>query len=526
MIPRFIKSTIFINRLQDSVPLRLSNAFYSSKTIKRRGESSIEPIKAPKEIKLDEPEHPIDKTFRILKRDIVNFKNRWFTLKPQHSRFHGRKMTWTKDDNPHDCPIECDILIIGGAAMGSSIAHFLKKRAGEGLKIVIVEKDLTYSKASTVLSLGGIRQQFSLEENIEMSLFGAEFIRNINENLAVVGEPPVDIQYRPYGYLFLASEKGAEDMLENAKLQRELGAKNILLKPDKLKEKFPWMNTDGVALGCLGIEKEGWFDPWSFLFALKRKCLSQEIYYVEGEVIGFLFNKLSNVQFVDPNETSDELAQSVVIQTSDGKQRSIQYSQCVIAAGPNSGEVARLARIGTGKGVLSIPLPVEPRKRFVYCFHSPDGPVINLPMTIDPSGTYFRREGLGGNYICGRCPSEEHEEPNVDDLEVDHEFFNDHVWPILAKRVKGFDNLKVKSSWAGFYEYNHFDQNGVVGIHPYYPNFYFATGFSGHGIQKSPAVGRAIAELILDSEYTTIDLTRLSFERFITLEPMRERNVV
>lgn len=146
-----------------------------------------------------------------------------------------------------------------------------------------------------------------------MSLFGAEFIRNINENLAVVGEPPVDIQYRPYGYLFLASEKGAEDMLENAKLQRELGAKNILLKPDKLKEKFPWMNTDGVALGCLGIEKEGWFDPWSFLFALKRKCLSQEIYYVEGEVIGFLFNKLSNVQFVDPNETSDELAQSVVV---------------------------------------------------------------------------------------------------------------------------------------------------------------------------------------------------------------------
>ncbi|XP_051161150.1 FAD-dependent oxidoreductase domain-containing protein 1-like isoform X1 [Leptopilina boulardi] len=526
MIPRFVKSTTFINRIQDSVPLRLSNAFYSSKTSKRRGDSQIEPLKAPIEIKLDEPEHPFDKTFRLIKRDLTNVKNRWFNTDIKRSRFHGRKMIWTKNEDYHDLPEECDVLIIGGAAMGSSIAHFLKKKAGEGLKIVIVEKDLTYSKASTVLSLGGIRQQFSLEENIEMSLFGAEFIRNINDHLSVVGQPPVDIQYRPYGYLFLASEKGAEDMIENAKLQRELGAKNILLKPEKLKERFPWMNIDDVALGCLGVEKEGWFDPWSFLYAFQRKCLNQGIYYVEAEVIGFLFNKLTNTIYADSKEITGQLAQDVIIQTSDGKQRKIQYSQCVIAAGPNSGEIAKMARIGSGPGVLSVPLPVEPRKRFVYCFHSPEGPGINLPMTIDPSGTYFRREGLGGNYICGRCPNENHEEPNVDNLEVDHEFFNDHVWPILAKRVKGFENLKVKSSWAGFYEYNHFDQNGVIGLHPYYPNIYFATGFSGHGIQKSPAVGRAIAELIIDSEYSTIDLTRLSFERFITLEPMRERNVV
>lgn len=146
-----------------------------------------------------------------------------------------------------------------------------------------------------------------------MSLYGAEFIRNINDHLGVVGEPPIDVQYRPHGYLFLASEKGAQDMIENSKLQRELGAKNILLQPEKLKERFPWMNTDDVALGCLGVEKEGWFDPWSFLYALKRKCLSQGVYYVEAEVIGFLFNNLTASVYADPKDVSGELANDVIV---------------------------------------------------------------------------------------------------------------------------------------------------------------------------------------------------------------------
>lgn len=526
MIRMYVSSSRFINRLQDSLPLRLSGAFYSTKFPERRDDTGVEAKPGAKKIYLSEVEHPIDKTLRILKRDMVNFKNRWLTLKPKYSRFNGRQMSWTKDDDENDFPRECDVLIIGGAAMGSSVAHFLKRRAGEGLKIVVLEKDFTYSKASTALSVGGIRQQFSLEENIEMSLFGAEFIRDINRHLGVLGEPTVDIQYRPHGYLFMASENGAQHMIENAKLQRELGAKNILLKPEKLKERFPWISTEGVELACLGVEKEGWFDPWTFLYAMKRKALSEGVYYVEAEAKEFLFHNLTNTIYADPNEITGDTTNNLVVETSDGKQKKIQFSLCVIAAGPNSGEIAKLARIGAGPGVLSVPLPVEPRKRFVYCFHSPDGPGINVPMTIDPTGTYFRREGLAGHFICGRCPNEDNEEPPVGDLEVDHEFFDEKVWPVLAHRVKSFENLKVTSSWAGYYEYNKFDQNGVVGLHPYYHNFYFATGFSGHGIQKSPAVGRAIAELILDSDFSTIDLTRLTFDRFITMEPMRERNVV
>ena len=97
-------------------------------------------------IKLSEPEHPVSKTLRILKRDIVNFKNRWFVINPKYSRFKGRSMSWTKDDDEDGFPQECDVVIIGGGAMGSSVAYWLKKYAGEGLKIVVVDKDFTVKK--------------------------------------------------------------------------------------------------------------------------------------------------------------------------------------------------------------------------------------------------------------------------------------------------------------------------------------------------------------------------------------------
>ena len=146
-----------------------------------------------------------------------------------------------------------------------------------------------------------------------MSLFGAEFFRNINDYLGVLGDPPIDIQYRPYGYLFLASEQGAQDMIENSKLQREIGAKNILLRPEKLKERFPWMNTEGIALGCLGLENEGWFDPWVYLHALKKKSLLQGNYYVEAEAKHFIFKNLTPNVYADKSEIAGETTNNLVV---------------------------------------------------------------------------------------------------------------------------------------------------------------------------------------------------------------------
>jgi len=140
--------------------------------------------------------------------------------------------------------------------------------------------------------VGGLRQQFSLEENIHMSLYGAEFLRNINEHLSIPGEPPIDVNFHPYGYLILATEAGVETLIQNSKLQNSLGAKNVVLTKEKLKHMFPWINTHGIVAGCLGLEKEGWFDPWSLLCAFKKKASYLGAQYVNAEVKAFQYREL------------------------------------------------------------------------------------------------------------------------------------------------------------------------------------------------------------------------------------------
>ncbi|XP_011867188.1 PREDICTED: FAD-dependent oxidoreductase domain-containing protein 1-like isoform X2 [Vollenhovia emeryi] len=458
---------------------------------------------------------PGQRMLKSIKRDWRSLK-RLLSPSREYSDFEA---LW----NPEVIPAHCDVLIIGGGAIGSSIAYWLKQKVHRNeFNVVVVEKDPTYTKASTTLSVGGLRQQFSLEENIHMSLYGAEFLRNINEHLSVPGDQPIDVNFHPYGYLVLATEAGAETLVQSSKLQNSLGAKNIVLTAEKLKSMFPWINTDGIAAGCLGLEKEGWFDPWSLLCAFKKKATHLGAQYVNAEVKAFQYRTVPGS--LDENMNPAERLNTAVIETHDGELKKIEFSIAVIAAGAFSGDVAELADIGMGEGLLSVPLPVVPRKRYVYCFHCPDGPGLNTPLVIDPTGTYFRRDGLGGNYICGKSP-EPNEEPSVENLDVDHEFFNEKVWPLLAHRIPAFENLKVKSSWAGYYEYNTFDENGIIGKHPFHTNFFVATGFSGHGIQKAPAVGRAMSELILNDRFLTIDLSKLNFERFLKSEPIKEANI-
>lgn len=428
------------------------------------------------------------------------------------------------EKNPHLPPERADIVIVGGGVVGWSIAYWLKQkeRIRDGVRVVVVEKDPTYSQASTVLSAGGIRQQFSLPENIQLSIASADFMRNINEHLNVVNEDPVDLQFNHSGYLILASENVAHIMEENYSTQRYAGAKVSLLSPTQLKERFPWINTEGVALASYGLENEGWFDPWTLLNAFRRKAISMGVYQCFGEVTGFRYvTKTMTTQ--DGEHVNCKRIKNVYVQMPNSLEyQPIECAMVVNAAGAHSGRVAEM--VGIGVGPEDIPLPVEPRKRFVYVAHCPDGPGLDSPFLIDYSGVYFRREGLGGNYIAGLSP-EEDEEPDTSNLEVDHKFFEDKIWPHLAHRVPCFERLKVTSAWAGFYDYNTFDQNGIVGVHPLVNNMFFATGFSGHGLQHSPAVGRAVAELILDGGFRTLDLSALSFQRILSQEPMLEKNI-
>uniref|UniRef100_UPI00398F4EBB FAD-dependent oxidoreductase domain-containing protein 1 n=1 Tax=Pristiophorus japonicus TaxID=55135 RepID=UPI00398F4EBB len=426
-------------------------------------------------------------------------------------------------------PERADIVIVGGGVIGWSTAYWLKKKEAirEGVRVVVIERDPTYSRASTVLSIGGIRQQFSLPENIHLSLQSAHFLRNIQEHLNVVNEDPVDIQFNPSGYLFLAGKEGCGILEENYRIQRDEGAAVTLLTPQQLQRKFPWINTDGIVVASYGLENEGWFDPWLLLNAFRRKAISMGVYPCHGEVIGFQ-HSTREMMTDDGKTVSLKRIHHVNVRMPNSMEyQPVECALLINAAGAWSGKVAEMIGIGSGPECTleGTKLPVEPRKRYVYVFHCPNGPGLECPLFIDHKGTYFRREGLGGNYVGGLSPSEE-EEPDNSDLEVDYNYFQEVVWPRLAQRVPVFESLRLKSAWAGYYDYNTFDQNAIIGTHPLVTNMFFATGFSGHGLQQSPAVGRAIAELILDGKFKTLDLGAFDFIRFYKGTKLLENNIV
>lgn len=203
----------------------------------------------------------------------------------------------------------------------------------------------------------------------------------------------------------------------------------------------------------------------------------------------------------------------------------------VNAAGAFAANVVRFC--GAPEEVAA--LPVAARKRCIFGFHC-DAAAGALPpsgatgLVVDPSGVWFRPEGAPGHYLCGVSPPAERGDPDcggVADLEVvDHDIFDEVIWPALYQRCEAFGGLKVQSSWAGFYEYNTFDQNAIIGAHPHVSNLVLCNGFSGHGLQQSPGAGRAVAELITTGGYQTVDVSCFGFERVLRNEPLYEQNIV
>ena len=207
----------------------------------------------------------------------------------------------------------------------------------------------------------------------------------------------------------------------------------------------------------------------------------------------------------------------------------IKFSTVVNAAGPWASEVARLAGVGLGEigsSTMSVSLPVEPRKRYIYMFYAEEGPILNVPLTIDPSGVFIRRQGLSNYYFCGLNQSEEDEPTNLDLKQVDYDYFERKIKTVLVHRVPSFRNLKIVDAFAGYYEYNSLDQNLIIGRHPVVGKLLFANGSSGHGLQHAAAIGRAVAELIIYGEYRTLNLKRFGFERVLRDDPVKEIDVV
>src|SRR5215211_7949733 len=180
---------------------------------------------------------------------------------------------------------QADLVIVGGAIVGSSVATFLAARPDWSGRIMVVDRDLTYRTASTTLSAASIRLQFSTPLNIEISRFGIGLIKDLDRWLGVPGNPPPDTDFVEGGYLFLATPLGLPILRQNHAVQRALDVQVVLLDPDELHDRFPWMRTDDLAGGSLGLADEGWFDAYALLQAFRRKARSLGVEYVEGTVV-------------------------------------------------------------------------------------------------------------------------------------------------------------------------------------------------------------------------------------------------
>jgi len=362
--------------------------------------------------------------------------------------------------------------------------------------VTVVEKDPTYRFASSALSASSIRQQFSTPLNIQLSLFGIGFLRDIARHLALPGET-LSIGLREPGYLIMATAEHEDLLRRNVALQRAHGADTTVLSPADMKQRFPWIETDGVAAAGFGLTGEGSFDGPALMQAFRRKAASIGARYVHGEVVA--------VEKAGPRVAAVRLA--------DGTR--IACGAMVLAAGPSSGAVAALA---------GVELPVRPRKRTVFVFRSP-AVLPRCPLVIDTNGVWVRPEGDG--FVAGVSPPD-HEDADADpaDFEMDHHFFDDPIWPTIAARIPAFEQLRLSGGWAGHYEVNTLDHNAVIGPHPEIANLVFVTGFSGHGMQQAAAAGRAVGELLVHGAYRTIDVSLFGYERIRDGRPVRELNVI
>ncbi|XGW16336.1 hypothetical protein V3C99_001641 [Haemonchus contortus] len=432
-------------------------------------------------------------------------------------------------------PFRAEILIIGGGLTGSSTAYWLKERfRDEDFKVVVVENNDRFTQSSTMLSTGGLSQQFSIPEHIEMSLFTAEFLRHAGEHLRILDNATPDINLLPNGYLNIAlNEEQAETLRKSWRTQLDKGACVALLSKDQLKERFPFMEVDDIVLATLGLENEGTFDTWQLLSAIREKNITLGVQYVKGEVEGFQFERsrtrpephaMEDHEIADQEKLRAQNISGVFVrpQMSDTSARPIRAHMIVNAAGPWAGKIAELAGIGKGQGLLAVPVPVLPRRRTNFVVYAPDVPV-DMPSLLEPCGVHCRQIDVGNTFVVGRNPTEE--EDRIDDresLEVDYNEFYEKIWPVLVKRVPEFHSAKIKSAWCGFQDVNVFDSAPVIGEHPIYQNLYMMCGFGGRSAMHSLAAGRAFAERLYDGAYVNINLRKFDMRRLVKMDRLQE----
>jgi FAD-dependent oxidoreductase domain-containing protein 1 len=371
-----------------------------------------------------------------------------------------------------------DVAIIGGGAIGAAAAYFLRSHPRAG-RVAVIERDTSYQLASTPRASGGVRRLFSLPENIALSNYSIPFFERFDAEMAVDGERPA-INFRKGGYLFIVPPAAARVLESNFAIQKANGVRVEWLERKDLKAKFPSMTVDDLGAGVLSPD-DGWLDPYGVLQGLRKKAQALGAEFVNDEVVAL----------------DVERRRLRAIRLRSGQ--TLQAEAVINAAGAWAKEICVMA---------GWTVPIEPMRRYEHYFEAAEA-IEPLPYIKDVRRLAFRPEGKG---YSGGVPNLD--EPRGYNFDVDHDYFQQVVWPALAARFPQFERTKEKTTMSGLYDQNEFDATPIVGSWTgKLDNFYLMAGFSGHGLMHAPGCGRAIAELILDGSYQTIDLARFGWAR-------------
>jgi len=301
-------------------------------------------------------------------------------------------------------------VVIGGGVIGSSIAYNLANDGFDG-DILVIEKDPTYEFATTTLSAGGVREQFSLSENIMISQYGLTVFENFDEIMAVDGEP-AHAEFKQHGYLFLGGEENWPSIRKNYETQKGLGAQVSLLSIEELKELIPHLATDDLAGGSFG-SRDGYLDPYGVLQGFIRK----------GKQLGveYLYEEVTSI------EAQDGKVEGVIT----NKGTTIGCGIAVNAAGPYASVVGKMA---------GIDLPIDPVRKMAFVFDPKLKFDYDLPLVIDTDGLLYFRHETGRTIMMGKSVPDE---PPGFNFEWDRDYYMEVVWPQVAKRVPVFDTAKL-----------------------------------------------------------------------------------
>lgn len=389
-----------------------------------------------------------------------------------------------------------DVVIVGGAMLGSASAWFLSDNPDFNGRVLVVEKDPTYEFAATTRTNSCIRQQFSAEINIRISQFGAEYVKNFRAYMG--GNPDIpDVPLQSFGYMYLAADEAFAAVLRDCQtIQAAAGAGTKMMSPDEIAAAYPFYNLEGIVAGSHNKIDEGYFEGSTLFDWWKRSARRGGVEYITNEVVSIA--------------RAGERIESVTLRSGE----TIAAGYVVNASGTRGALTAKMA---------GVEIPIEPRKRFTFVFDAAERLACDLPLTIDPSGVHVRTDGL---YYLAGCPPDDDPAVDFDDFEIDHSVWEEKAWPAIASRIPQFERVKLVNTWMGHYDLNTLDQNAIIGPAGEVANFILLNGFSGHGFQQSPAMGRGVSEWITYGEYRTLDLKPLGFDRVVRGEKLLEKAII